>query len=342
MPERKQMSRPQNKNEYRAELAESFAHVLEEKGLNWKKEWRGSGGGAPFNAITKARYRGCNSFWLSLVGMMKNYQDPRWVTMVQIMDNDKKYHPNEKWHLKKGSEATYVEYWYPYDLKQKKALTWEQYKHEIADGRKEEEFKLSTKYTAVFNASQVEGMPELVTEKNYDISPDELIKKLSEGMKVEILNDGGDRAYYSPREDRIHLPAQESFIGDYAYNSTALHELAHSTGHPTRLNRPQGGFFGSEEYAYEELVAEMCSCFMGVELAAEATPQHIDNHKAYVQSWIEAVRDKPDSLIKAIKDAQSAANYMDLKAGIITEKEYEKAKESVMEVKVGKSREMER
>lgn len=56
------MSRPQNKNEYRAELAESFAHVLEEKGLNWKKEWRGSGGGAPFNAITKARYRGCNSF----------------------------------------------------------------------------------------------------------------------------------------------------------------------------------------------------------------------------------------------------------------------------------------
>lgn len=86
----------------------------------------------------------------------------------------------------------------------------------------------------------------------------------------------------------------------------------------------------------------MCSCFMGVELAAEATPQHIDNHKAYVQSWIEAVRDKPDSLIKAIKDAQSAANYMDLKAGLITEKEYEKVKDSVMEVKVGKSREMER
>ena len=70
------------------ELAESFAHVLEEKGLDWKKEWRGSGGGAPFNGITKANYRGCNSFWLSLVSMMKGYDDPRWVTMVQIMDKE--------------------------------------------------------------------------------------------------------------------------------------------------------------------------------------------------------------------------------------------------------------
>lgn len=336
------MSRPQNKNEYRAELAESFAHVLEEKGLNWKKEWRGSGCGAPFSAITKAFYRGCNSFWLSLVGMTKNYQDPRWVTMVQIMDKDRKYHPNEQWHLKKGSAATYVEYWYPYDMKEKKALTWDQYKKEIADGRKEEEFKLSTKYTAVFNASQVEGMPELVTAKNNDISPDELIQKLSDGMKVQIFNDGGDRAFYSPSQDTIHLPTPESFNSNYAYDATALHELAHSTGHPTRLNRPQGGFFCSEEYAYEELVAEMCSCFMGVDLNTEATQEHIDNHKAYVQSWVQEIRDKPDSLIRAIKDAQAAANYMDLKSGIITEKEYEKAKDSVMEVKIGKSREMER
>lgn len=59
----------------------------------------------------------------------------------------------------------------------------------------------------------------------------------------------------------------------YAFNATALHELSHSTGHPMRLNRPQGAFFGTEQYAYEELVAEMCSCFMGAELQTEATPQ---------------------------------------------------------------------
>ena len=101
------------------------------------------------------------------------------------------------------------------------------------------------------------------------------------------------------------------------------------------------GFFGTSQYAYEELVAEMCSCFMGFDLHAEASASHIDNHKAYVQSWIQAIREKPETLIKAIKAAQAAANYMDWKAGLITDKEYEKAKGSVMEIRQ-KEREKER
>lgn len=92
---------------------------------------------------------------------------------------------------------------------------------------------------------------------------------------------------------------------------------------------------------YEELVAEMCSCFMGFDLHAEASASHIDNHKAYVQSWIQAIREKPETLIKAIKDAQAAASYMDWKTGLITDKEYEKAKGSVMEIRQ-KEREKER
>ena len=77
----------------------------------------------------------------------------------------------------------------------------------------------------------------------------------------------------------------------------------------------------------------MCSCFMGVDLDVTATPQHIDNHKAYVQAWIQSIRDKPETLIRAIKDAQAAATYMDYKAGLITDKEYEQACGSVLEVK---------
>ena len=336
------MSRPKNKDEYRQEMAEAFAHVLEEKGLEWRKEWTGTGGSAPHNGITKACYRGSNAFWLSLVAMMKGYSDPRWVTMVQIMDKDSKYHPKEKWHLKAGSKATYVEYWYPFDLKNKKALTWDQYKQEIQSGRREDEFKLSTRYTAVFNACNVEGMPEINKEpENTDIQMDEMVQKLSQGMGVQILLDGGDQAYYSPHQDQIHLPTPGSFENEYAFNATALHELSHSTGHPSRLNRSMNGFFGTSQYAYEELVAEMCSCFMGFDLHAEASASHIDNHKAYVQSWIQAIREKPETLIKAIKDAQAAANYMDWKAGLITDKEYEKAKGSVMEIRQ-KEREKER
>jgi len=327
------MPRPKNKEEFRTELAEAFTHVLEEKGLSWRKEWTGQGGGAPHNGITKGCYRGINAFYLSLISMLKGYSDPRWVTMLQIMDNDSKYHPKEKWHLKKGSKATYVEYWYPYDTKAKKALTWEQYKQELAAGRDQKEFSLSTRYTAVFNAHDVEGMPEIPFTENPDISADDLIGKLCDGMGVEILTDGGDRAYYSPMQDKIHLPTPGSFENEYAFNATALHELSHSTGHPTRLNRPQTAFFGTDQYAYEELVAEMCSCFMGAELTTQATPSHIENHKAYVQSWIQAIREKPETLVKAIKDAQSAASFMDWKAGLITDVEYQKAASLVMEVK---------
>ena len=335
------MAKPRNKEEYRATLADGFAHVLEEKGLHWKQDWGGNGHGAPQNGVTKACYRGSNAFWLSLVAMMKGYDDSRWVTMVQIMDRDKTYHPKEKWHLKAGSEATYVEYWYPFDLKNKRALTWTQYEAELKNGRLESEFRLSTRYTAVFNACDVEGMSKQETRSNPEIKPDELIQKLSLNMGVEIIHDGGSEAYYAPAQDKIHLPLPATFFSEYAYNATALHELAHSTGHVSRLHRPIGGRFGSQEYAYEELVAEMCSCFLGINLVTEAAPEHLENHRAYVQSWIRGIREKPETLLKAIKDAQTAACYMDWKAGLITETEYRRTIGTMKTVKV-KEHELER
>ena len=154
------MGRPKNKEEYRSAMADTFANILEEKGLDWKKEWRGVGGDAPQNGVTGFCYRGTNAFWLSLAAMMNGYDDPRWVTMNQIMDSENRYHPGSDWHLKKGSKATYVEYWYPYDTVEKKSLTWEIYRNEIENGRSPEEFNISARYTAVFNAGDVEGIPK--------------------------------------------------------------------------------------------------------------------------------------------------------------------------------------
>ena len=78
----------------------------------------------------------------------------------------------------------------------------------------------------------------------------------------------------------------------------------------------------------------MCSCFMGYDLEVEAFSKHLENHRAYVQSWIQAIREKPETLIKAIRDAQGAANYMDWRAGLISEKEYEAEKDKTFEVRV--------
>ena len=79
-------------------------------------------------------------------------------------------------------------------------------------------------------------------------------------------------------------------------------------------------------------MAEICSCFTGFGLKKEADSRHIENHKAYVQSWIQTIREKPETLIRAIRDAQSAANYMDWKAGLITYKEYETTESKAFEV----------
>ena len=97
----------------------------------------------------------------------------------------------------------------------------------VKNGRNEKEFTLATRYTVVFNAQEVEGMPELQVEHYSEITMDELVQKLSEGMGVEIMTDGGDRAYYSLSQDKIHLPTPESFHSEYAFNATALHEEAH-------------------------------------------------------------------------------------------------------------------
>jgi len=150
----------------------------------------------------------------------------------------------------------------------------------------------------------------------------EVVSTLSSSMSVELLYDGGSRAFYRPSEDKIHLPAPASFHDEYEFNATALHELAHATGHESRLDRPHGGGFGTPEYAYEELVAEISSCFMGITLDVQQMPQHLDNHKAYVQGWIEAIEEKPETLMQAIADAQRAARFMDLHAGLISEAEY--------------------
>lgn len=300
--------------EYREQLAESFLHVLEEKQLDWKKEWQGFGGQAPVNGSSGRCYKGINRFYLALVAMNRGYQDHRWCTFNQIKDKG--------WKLvdAKG-QGIKVEYWFPYDTEKKKSISWEEFRQ--SDSEFGERYVLRAVYKTVFNADLIEGIPALPEPELKDISSDILIRRLSANMGVDILDDGGDRAFYSPVEDKIHLPLQEYFNTDYAYNSTALHELAHATGAAHRLNRNLSGTFGTLEYAYEELIAEISSCFMSANLQLEQSKEHIENHKAYVQSWVQSIREKPETLVRAVQQAEKTASYMEYKAELISREEYE-------------------
>ncbi len=327
--------RPKNKDEHREKLAEMFVNLLEEDGLKWKSGLKNFRALGHHNGVTKSNYKGLNVFTLWITSVMKGYDDTRWVTMNQIMDKQNKYHPNEKWHLKKGTKATYVEYWYPYDLENKKALGWDEYKKELTNGRKQEDFTLRTKYTGVFNASCVEGMPQLKKLEAGEQNVAEIISKLSENMNVPITFDSTRTPCYVPSADKIYIPHKESYEAEYEFNSTALHELAHATGHSSRLDRNIENSFSTKDYAYEELVAEMSACFMSIDIEQEQTVEHINNHKAYVGSWVKKIKDEPEVLVKAVKDAQNCAKYMDFKAGLITEQEYNGITNSTVEVSEG-------
>ncbi len=187
---------------------------------------------------------------------------------------------------------------------------------------------------AVFSAGDVDGIPKFERVRNEAVEMDDVVMRLSDNMGVPIMLDGGDTAYYSPRRDTVHLPKPDAFESGYAFNSAALHELAHATGHPSRLNRI--GSVASHDlagYAYEELVAEMSSCFMGWDLKTGPDSRHMENHRAYVQMWIKTIRGKPETLISAIKDAQHTADYMGWKAGLMTDREYETANRGTLEIR---------
>lgn len=319
----------QKTQEYRQELAQLFVHALEEKQLDWKKGWQGVGQ-RPMNAKSNKRYKGINFLRLMLVSMEQGYTDPRWATFKQVQDMGCRL-------MNAKGKGVPVEYWFPYDTKERKSISWDDF-NLLSEEEKARRYIIRAQYSVVFNGSLIEGLPPIPEPERRHIVSDELINTLSSNMGVPIENDGGDRAFYRPSEDKIHLPQPEYFFSNNAYNATALHELAHATGHPTRLNRNIRNMFGSEEYAYEELIAEITSCFMSVNLSVEQSESDIDNHMAYVQSWIKCISEKPETLVKAVAEAEKTSVYMEYKAGIIPEIEYEKALKSTQEAIVDEKR----
>ena len=313
-----------DKRSYREKVKERFVRSLQENPLSWKKEWSSNETGRPYNMGSGYAYKGLNAFFLKFMEITMEYRDPRWLTFRQAADAGYK--------IPKGTKMAPVEYFFMFDTKNRKTVTWKDYnklteaeKKEIIvdpDGTKQNRYILRSKEHYVFNAAQLEGVPELDRKNEYhEINASEVVQAVARGMEVEINEKEQGRAFYSPLTDSITLPLKEQFESDYAYQSTALHELGHATGHESRLGRDIEGSFGSTEYAYEELIAEITSCFMGEYLPVEAGEEDINNHVAYVQNWLEAIDKDPNYLFKAIKAADQAADYMISKGDLETLKE---------------------
>ena len=156
----------------------------------------------------------------------------------------------------------------------------------------------------VFNASQLTGMPPLKELPKIDFEDVEEAEKISIAMQeasgLKVVHSAEGRAYYVPSEDKVHMPNKEHFKSVSLYYRTLMHEFGHSTGHEKRLNRKFGSSgFGSPEYAFEELVAELSSYFMGANLGLPYDSQTHENHAAYLKSWIGALQKDKKMIFKA-------------------------------------------
>jgi antirestriction protein ArdC len=277
-------------------VAKSILAMLEDGVAPWRKEWLTSGY-VPTSMSSKKRYNGVNFMLLSFQAMVKGYESPWWGTYKQITERGGK--------VIKGEKGTPVVLWKRFE------------KNDSTEDRPS--FAAIMRYFTVFSAEQVEWEGE-APEYTKPVARTE-IEVITAAAKVmhdyfmpttaPSCSFGGDRAYYSPSSDAIKLPEQTSFINDEAFYSTAFHEMAHSTGHKTRLNREgvvEGHYFGSELYSAEELVAEFTAAFLSSETGV--LPATLENSAAYIKSWHKRLQEEPKMLVQAIGKAQKAADFI--------------------------------
>jgi antirestriction protein ArdC len=117
---------------------------------------------------------------------------------------------------------------------------------------------------------------------------------------------GGYSAFYAPAEDYVQVPPPHAYFEPINWHRTALHELGHATGHCSRLNRGQSGSYGTKQYAFEELVAELCAAFGCASLGIVPTVRHAD----YIGAWLEVLGEDNRAIVRAASQASKAADYL--------------------------------
>ncbi|MBE6441548.1 MAG: DUF1738 domain-containing protein [Desulfovibrio desulfuricans] len=263
--------------------------LLEEGTIPWRKPWSYGAAQRPLNLVSHRHYQGINCFLLACTP----YASPYWLTYSQASKIGG--------HVRKGERGNYI-------------VFWKMYEKEDANAEGGRKLLPVLRYYTVFNVEQCEGIdcPKVEGEPCFRHDPIEAAEQIALSMPNRpTIGTGGVRACYSPTADHVQVPELSRYEKPEEYYSTLFHELAHSTGHESRLNREgitSNHFFGDEVYSREELVAEMASAFLcgycGIENAT------IANSAAYIQSWIKVLRGDKKLAVIAAAQAQKAADYI--------------------------------
>lgn len=274
-------------------VTDSITSQLKEGTVPWHKPWVSAG--LPRSISTGKPYRGINVFLLNFTAQAKGYRSPFWGTYKKIAELGGQ--------VRKGEKSTLVVFW-----KQLKVT------ETAKDGTEKDKRIPLLRYFKVFNAEQADGLPERFAYQAPTANehrPCEAFEAIAQSYLATgpSFTHGVDGAWYSPGRDLVSIPEPEVFHTPEEYYSTLGHELGHSTGHKSRLNRPgvtEGHRFGDTSYAKEELVAELTAAFLcGVTGLEQVT---LGNSASYIAGWLKALTDDPKLIVQAAAAAQKAAD----------------------------------
>lgn len=257
----------------------------------WVQPYSRKAQGLPCNAVTNRPYSGINIL-LYYMSQAAGYARPRFLTFKQAKAAGG--------FVKKGEKGMALFFFKPMVSKDK------------ATGE-DKKWAILREYT-VFNVAQCENLPDRITNGEYvaPLNKDQRETAADGFIKASgaDFREGVGRPAYIPSKDFISMPAWAEFHGQNAFYATAFHELAHWTGHKSRLDRDLSKRFGTEQYAAEELIAELTGAFLCAEFGFDAE----DNSAAYLVSWLQLLKADPKAIFTAASAAQKAADYLRGKA----------------------------
>lgn len=272
------------KTDVYSEVTDRIIAALEQGVVPWRKPWQTTNGNGPINIRNGRPYRGINVFLLGLAG----YSDPRWGTYKAIRETGG--------NVRKGEHGTHVILWKPVPKKDE-------------SGEEAGNYMLLKQYV-VFNAEQCDDVPALPEPEGLsEHTPNERAELLTAGYvngRGPALIHRGDHAAYTPLDDKVYMPIPEAFQSPESYYLTLFHELTHSTGHESRLNRLEPATFGSDPYAREELVAELGAAMLAGLIGLPEDDS--DQSAAYIGSWLRRLKDDRKLVVQAAAQAQKAAD----------------------------------
>lgn len=290
------------KRDYRQEVTDTIVQMLEKGVAPWQKPWVPGAFEMPFNPVGDRVYRGGNAVYLMSVAAREKFDDPRWITYKQARAHG--------WQVREGAKGTHIEYWEFPTGKMPQTQAADGPASENGKDKSQNQPRLVHRLYTVFNAKQIEGIPPHQPKQRETWQVVQSAEQILQYSGASIAHDQNDKAFYSRATDSIHMPPKGAFKAPADYYGTALHELAHWTGHSSRLDRETlntSSGFGDRAYAREELRAELASVFLAAE---RGIPHNTERHAAYVHSWIEALKSDKHEIFRASKDASRASGFL--------------------------------